>query len=128
MKKHLLFPRKYLVIIIALSIGLSAFGAHGLKSILVADQLESFKTATSYLLIQTALVLILSQLWKESLTTWIGLNLVQVGVLLFSVSIYVLLLFKNMDYSYMFLVPITPIGGSLMILGWILVATNLKNN
>lgn len=124
MNQRLIFPSYILAIILAVAIALSAFGAHGLKAILSADRLESFQTATHYLLIQTALVFVLSEVWKHKMP-FRGLNLVLIGTLAFSVSIFLLIWFKQMAWPYLFLVPITPIGGTLMIIGWLMVALAL---
>ncbi|NND87834.1 MAG: DUF423 domain-containing protein, partial [Flavobacteriaceae bacterium] len=47
------------------------------------------------------------------------------GVVLFSGSLYLLALKSQLAFSVTFLGPITPIGGFLLILGWIVLAYGL---
>jgi uncharacterized membrane protein YgdD (TMEM256/DUF423 family) len=42
------------------------------------------------------------------------------GTLLFSVSIYFLAIQEMLGMSLKFLGPITPIGGGLLIIGWVI--------
>lgn len=107
---------------IAVAIALSAFGAHGLKGKLLPTQLESYHTACQYLLLQSIACLLLL-LIKPELS--FSIRFIFTGTLCFSVSIFLLLWFKNIHIPYGYLVPITPIGGTLMIIGWILAGIKL---
>lgn len=98
---------------------LGAFGAHALKEILSADQLQVFETGVKYQMYHGLFLLIvgrMSQLsdGRKKTISW----LVTLGVLLFSGSIY--LLSTGLAGNVKKVVgPLTPIGGSLMIAGWI---------
>lgn len=95
---------------------LGAFAAHGLKKQLSAELLSAFETGVTYQFYH-ALALFVLALWlKQSSSVWLlsaGYFWVA-GVLLFSGSLYLLAL-----TAQKWLGPITPLGGLLMILGWI---------
>lgn len=94
---------------------LGAFAAHGLKEVLSASSLASWQTGVTYQMTH-ALVLLVIGLWLRQG----GSNLVKVagvlfaiGVLVFSGSIYALVLLQ-----VSWLGPVTPIGGLCLIAGW----------
>lgn len=108
----------------ATAVILGAFAAHGLKSKLEIFQIENFKTGAHYQLLHAILLLLLAfnadklagNLFNSAVICFI------VGIFLFSGSIYLLstkelLGFQNVTW----LGPITPIGGLLIIIGWILI-------
>jgi len=99
----------------ALAVVAGAFGAHGLKARLEPAQLEAWVTATQYHLVHSLVLLALALFAAHSGKSikWPA-SLFSVGILLFSGSIYLLVLTK-----LRFLGPITPIGGLLLILGWL---------
>ena len=98
-----------------LAVVAGAFGAHGLKARLTPDQLESWSTAAQYHLLHSVVLLALALYATSSgKTIKVPAGLFSAGMLLFSGSIYLLLLTKMR-----WLGPITPIGGLLLILGWL---------
>ena len=98
-----------------LAVVAGAFGAHGLKSRLTPDQLESWATAAHYQLLHSAVLLALGLFAAYGgNSVKLPASLFSAGMLLFSGSIYLLLL-TNMRW----LGPVTPIGGLLLILGWL---------
>ncbi len=102
---------------------LGAFGAHALKAILTPEQLISFQTGVRYQMIHAVVLLFLFLLTLkfDNKQFKIAANLIFWGVILFSGSIYVLTL-KNLIglEALKFVGPITPIGGLLLISGWIM--------
>ena len=105
------------LILMLLAVMLGAFGAHALKSILDASQLQIWKTASNYHFYH-ALGLIGLGIWAERrpaqrLTGLSGL-LLTAGVLVFSGSLY-LLAVSGLRWLGM----ITPIGGVLFLAGWL---------
>ena len=98
----------------AIAVALGAFGSHGLKSLVSAQQLEWWHTATLYLFIHALgllLVGLLIQLKYLSHTTaW----LLQIGIIIFAGSLYAMTLGAPRWFG-----AITPIGGILMIAGWL---------
>jgi uncharacterized membrane protein YgdD (TMEM256/DUF423 family) len=102
----------------ALAVVAGAFGAHGLKARLNADSLALWETAARYLIyggFGLALLGLASHAVAKPLTAAGGLLLV--GTLVFSFTVFALAL-----GGPRWLGAITPIGGTLMILGFVLFA------
>jgi uncharacterized membrane protein YgdD (TMEM256/DUF423 family) len=105
---------------LALAIVFGAFGAHGLKKLVDVEKIESFKTGVMYHLLMTIALMVVrfSHDFHERLLS--GLRWVGIGTCLFSGSIYLLVFNAIFQWPInAFLGPITPIGGVLMIVGWI---------
>ena len=106
-------------IFIVVAIILGAFGAHALKAVLSEEKLLSFETGVRYQLIQGVSLLVIG---LNSKTLGFELKLIErlliIGTILFSISIYLLAMANLMGISMKWLGPVTPIGGSLMIIGW----------
>lgn len=101
-----------------------AFGAHALKEILDSEKLVSFNTGVRYQLIHALAILITVLFYaKYNLKQFkIANKLFFIGVLMFSGSIYLLVLRDVFGMPWLkFLGPVTPIGGLLIILGWLFV-------
>lgn len=96
----------------ALGVALGAFGAHGLREAVTAERLEVFETAVRYHLIH-AVALVLAGIAGAPRAGWAFL----VGVLLFSGSLYLLVLTGTR-----WLGAVTPVGGLFFILGWVFLA------
>jgi uncharacterized membrane protein YgdD (TMEM256/DUF423 family) len=113
---------------------LGAFGAHALKSIISEAQLLSYQTGILYHLLHSIVLLIIAilyQLTKNKSFLTAG-YLMFAGILLFSFSIYLLALKDFLALPMLkFLGPVTPIGGTLIIISWVLIFINafrLKND
>ncbi|WP_379160717.1 DUF423 domain-containing protein [Paenibacillus sp. sgz5001063] len=107
-------------LLVMLSVGIGAFGAHLLKNSISEDYLKVYETGVHYHMIH-ALGLILIGLvagqWGESSRLrWAG-RLLTLGILFFSGSLYVLSI-----TGIKVLGAITPIGGVCFIAGWICLA------
>ncbi len=108
--------------VIAVSGG--AFGAHALKEVLTAEQLMSFNTGVRYQLIHAVVLLFVFLLMTkyEIKQFKISSTLIFWGVVLFSGSIYLLTLKNIIGLEILkYAGPITPIGGLLIILGWVFI-------
>ena len=107
-------------ILAAGAIGLGAFGAHGLIDVISAKALSSFETGVRYQMYHALALLIIGSTISISINTrrWVYLFFIS-GVFLFSGSIYFLSLREIWPFSVAILGPITPIGGLLLILGWL---------
>ncbi len=95
---------------------LGAMGAHALEAVLDADQLDSFKTGVRYQMYHAFLLLMLGWIQtgiSQSANKWI-VGLLIAGVLMFSGSIYLLVL------TPIKVGIVTPIGGTLLIIAWTL--------
>ncbi len=117
--------KKFLAIasfMMALSIAIGAFGAHGLKALVPSEMLKVYHTGVQYQFYNTLglfalgiLVNFISDTKKLNLAFY----LVLAGMIIFSFSLYLLVIFS---------IPvgiITPIGGLLMIIGWLVATFNI---
>jgi uncharacterized membrane protein YgdD (TMEM256/DUF423 family) len=103
-------------------IALGALGAHALKAYLTANQLASFETGVRYQIYHALFLLALAAVEHTGVlsNTRMIRNLVVIGVVLFSFSIYGLALQIVLGANLRFLGPITPIGGIILIAAWLL--------
>jgi len=117
MNKKLLVAGSVLGVI---SIILGAFAAHGLEKAIIKDAIETFQVGVRYQMYHALMLLFVgntSMIQGKSKTRifW----LVIVGVLLFSGSIYALSTNELTRFDFKTIGFITPIGGLLLILSWI---------
>lgn len=111
---------------LAIGVIAGALGAHALKKVVTSEALESFKTGVLYQLLAGTWVLIISQMKRKSSGYLSSSTLIFAGSILFSLSIYGLVLFPLIGLTVKILGPITPIGGLLMITGLIKAAFEQK--
>ena len=104
-----------------LAIILGAFGAHLLKKKLTSEQLQSFETGVKYQMYHAIVLLLLGFHLDISATinTYIIYTFI-IGTILFSFSIYGLVLSSANNKKLNFLGPITPLGGLFLVAGWVL--------
>ena len=100
-----------------IAVALGAFGAHGLENIVSAQQLEWWHTATLYLFIHALGLLVVGLLIRLKYTTQATAWLLQIGIIIFAGSLYAMTLGAPRWFG-----AITPIGGVLMIAGWLWLA------
>ena len=107
----------------AFSVALGAFGAHGLERLVTPERVETFTTGVRYQFYHTfAIALCGLVLASESGGgPWVGraVWLFGLGILLFSGSLYLLSLRTVHGLPVGFLGPVTPVGGLLLIGGWV---------
>ena len=120
--------RKFLLtssILGALSIILGAFGAHALKARLDPDQLLVFETGVRYQMYHALVLLGLAVLSEKLSSKYINYAFwcFVIGTIFFSGSIYLLSTrsILGLQGFTKILGPITPLGGLLLIIGWILI-------
>jgi uncharacterized membrane protein YgdD (TMEM256/DUF423 family) len=101
----------------AIAVALGAFGAHGLKNIASPQQLEWWHTATLYLLVHALGLLLVGLLIRLKYVTQTTAWLLQIGIIIFAGSLYSMTLGAPLWFG-----AITPIGGVLMIAGWLCLA------
>ncbi len=106
---------------LALAVMLGAFGAHGLKAHATEVQLAWWQTATDYFFYHALGLLTLAILTRviPQLPIKASFLLIQIGIVFFCGSLYVMALGLPRILG-----AITPIGGALMIAGWLLLAWN----
>lgn len=109
------------IILGVLAVVFGAFGAHGLQKVVGPEAIETFDTGVEYQMYHALLLLVLGTMRQlpESQKKLVFL-LIAIGVILFSFSIYLLALNSLFEYDFKNIGLITPLGGTLMILGWCL--------
>jgi uncharacterized membrane protein YgdD (TMEM256/DUF423 family) len=104
----------------ALTIIVGAFGAHGLKELISEKSLVSFETGVRYqmyhVIVMLALGLSTGILPKTQ--KWVFWFFI-IGILFFSGSIYLLALNEFLPFDTKLIAFTTPIGGFLLIIGWL---------
>ena len=106
-----------------LAVVFGAFGAHALKKLLNDDQLKSFETGVKYQMYHAIVLLVIG--FNFNIETSLKKYMVysfMIGIILFSFSIYGLVISSAFNKKLKFLGPITPLGGLLLVLGWFLLA------
>jgi uncharacterized membrane protein YgdD (TMEM256/DUF423 family) len=98
---------------LAIAVALGAFGAHAIKSMVNAQQLAWWHTATLYLFIHALGLLLVGVLIRLNIASPTTAWLLQVGVIIFAGSLFAMTLGAPRWFG-----AITPIGGVLMIAGW----------
>lgn len=110
------------------AIVLGAFGAHALKKFLSADQLISFETGVKYQMYHALFLLFLGPMTSISEKAKKRVfQMIVLGIIFFSGSIYLLTTKAISGIDFKFLGIITPIGGTLLIVGWTLFLWNILN-
>lgn len=104
-----------------LAVVFGAFGAHYLKRSLSDAQLLSFETGIRYQFFHALLLLILgfNLGFTTKLDSYIAWCFI-IGTLLFSFSIYLLILLASKGKRIRMLGILTPAGGLLLVAGWAL--------
>ncbi len=109
-----------------LAVIIGAFGAHALEKVLNADSIATFETGVKYQMYHALLLLFLGvQDVFTTKTLKILRFLLVLGILLFSGSIYFLATNSLTSFDFKVIGFITPIGGTLLIIGWALILVQL---
>ena len=121
--------KKIAIFLAIIAVSLGALSSHSLKEILISEKLLSFETGIRYQMYHAISILMLAlnaNKFNQKLNR--SLSLMTLGVCLFSFSIYFLSLQDVLDLNLRFLGPITPLGGVLMIIGWLNIFFAIKKN
>ena len=110
-----------------LAVTLGAFGAHTLNELLTTEKLNSYETGVRYQFYHSLALLIIGlNANKLNATALIG-KFMLIGIVFFSFSIYLLSLQELIGINLSILGPITPFGGLLLMISWlILIFKNYK--
>ncbi|WP_178990747.1 DUF423 domain-containing protein [Winogradskyella schleiferi] len=109
-----------------LGIILGAFAAHGLEKLVDADAIKSFETGVRYQIYHAFFLLILGSTSFVNLKTKKAIfYLVLFGVVFFSGSIYGLATNVLSSFDFKTIALITPIGGLLLIVAWIVMLVGI---
>jgi len=107
-----------------------AFGAHSLKNVLSTDSMAIWTKGIEYQFYHTFALLFLSTFarFRTKLVDF-SFYCFSVGTLLFSGSLYLLATRDILHLSFVHVIgPVTPLGGLLLVAGWILLfLAALKN-
>jgi uncharacterized membrane protein YgdD (TMEM256/DUF423 family) len=106
----------------ALAVVIGAFGAHGLKSRVSADDLVIFETGVRYQMYHSLALILLGLIGVNFQSNIVQLPaiLFLAGIIIFSGTLYLIPLTGLRWFG-----AITPIGGTALILGWIVLIFNL---
>ena len=97
---------------------IGAFAAHGLSHVLDEKALAWIDTGLKYQIFHTLAVMVIAlSLWHEAKFAQFAMRAWALGILLFSGSLYALAFGAGK-----FLVWITPVGGTLFLIGWLCLA------
>lgn len=108
------------MLLLASGVVLGAFGAHALKGRLSPDALVAYETAVRYqisLALAAGLIAVLND--RLGSLSW-AFYLLVIGIVLFSGSIYALSSLPSPSGLRTVLGPITPLGGTLMVIAFCL--------
>ena len=100
-----------------ITVMIGAFGAHALKDVLLLNnKLDAFETGVKYQMIHVVVLMVIGIGWSKLASRWVYVASVLLvsGITLFSGSLYLLAI---TNYSKIGIV--TPIGGVMLIFGWI---------
>lgn len=106
-----------------LGVILGAFGAHGLKQLVGPETVNTYQTGVQYQMYHAFALMLVGILYERipnNLLNWSGI-LFLAGIVLFSGSLYLLASFKAMNkVGVSGIGIITPIGGVLFVVAWVL--------
>ncbi len=105
--------------LMAITIALGAFGAHGLKNMIDSAALNTFETGIRYQIYHSLAIFVLGLASGiphkvKRIVFWLFI----IGIFFFSGSIYLLALKAVLPFNPSAIGFITPIGGLLFIIGW----------
>ncbi len=107
-------------IVMALSVAIGAFGAHGLEPKLTEKMMKNYQTGVHYHMVHGIGLLIVGIIALKLTSTSLhaaGWSFL-IGIILFSGSLYAMALTGITKLG-----AITPIGGLAFIIGWVLLGT-----
>lgn len=110
------------IVLAGLGVAIGAFGAHALKAHLqLTNRVETFETGVQYQFYHALALIIIGiiaeKLNNSSAIEYAGYSMI-VGTIIFSFSLYAICLTGITKLG-----AITPIGGVLLIVGWVCFAT-----
>jgi len=106
-------------VLAGLAVGIGAFGAHGLRNVLDANDLATFETGVRYQMYHALALLAVAWAatrWESTTVVVAGWSFVA-GIVLFSGSLYLLVI-----TGPRWLGAVTPLGGVAFLIGWALLA------
>ena len=117
---------------IAISIVFGAFGAHAFKEHFSSYYMDIWNKGIFYQIINSLGIISLVLLEKNNLIKkgFVCCTLLSFGILFFSGSLYTIAIVKtfyaDLNIIGKIMIPITPLGGTLLIIGWVLVPFKVR--
>lgn len=129
LNQTLIMNKKILVtgaIVGIIGIVLGAFAAHGLEKLVDAEAIKSFETGVRYQIYHALLLLILGGTsFISGKRKKVMFYLIVIGLIFFSGSIYGLATNNLSSFDFKSIAMITPVGGLLLILAWVVMLIDL---
>ncbi|MEO8173679.1 MAG: DUF423 domain-containing protein [Sediminibacterium sp.] len=112
----------------ALSVALGAFGAHALKAILTEQSLATYETAVRYQFYHVFALALTGMMYQSRPNQFVKAagRLFIIGIIFFSGSLYLLTYASANNMSLPWAGPLTPLGGVMLIIGWICLAIGMR--
>lgn len=107
-------------LLVALGVALGAFGAHSLQELVTPQRLDTFQTGVRYQIYSGLGLLLLGLFGRVGPGAPRAALLVLLGTLIFSGSLYLLVAGAPGWFGL-----VAPVGGALMICGWLVAAWRL---
>lgn len=120
---------KTAALLAAMAVLLGAFGAHKLKDFASVTALATYETAVRYQFYHAFALLLTGILYKEYPFKQVitAGKLFIIGTVIFSGSLYLLTYISIAGIDRLkWIGAITPIGGIILIIGWVLLAIGIK--
>lgn len=109
-----------------LAVLIGAFGAHGLQGRIPDSAMQAYETGVAYQMYHALLLLLLGSLNRIMETHKKGVYYLLVsGILCFSFSLYLLAIGSLVSFPLPAIGLITPLGGLLLLSGWLLMGYRL---
>lgn len=106
-----------------LAVVFGAFGAHGLKKVVDIDKVATFETGVRYQMYNAFFLFVVALVPHiASNKRKVIFYLTLIGVILFSFSIYALVLNQFTSFDFNTIGFVTPIGGAFLISAWLYLA------
>jgi uncharacterized membrane protein YgdD (TMEM256/DUF423 family) len=115
----------------AITVMIGAFGAHFLKQYLTPDQMATYQTAVSYQFYHVLALLATGMLYKRYRTQAMNRagQFFIYGIILFSGSLYMSIFLTVIGKGGLGMFAfVTPLGGLLLIIGWLLLMIGVPGN
>ena len=108
-----------------LSVVFGAFAAHGLKSLISLESMNSFETGVRYQMFHALVLLFIgSTTYVSKSYMKMSFYFITIGIILFSGSIFCLATNTLTTFDFKVIALITPLGGLFLIAAWIILLIN----
>jgi uncharacterized membrane protein YgdD (TMEM256/DUF423 family) len=108
-----------------LAVILGAFGSHGLKDLISIEAQQTFETGVRYQMYHAIVLLFVGQTtYLNDKSKNVIFYFLIIGILVFSGSIYGLATNELTSFDFKTVALITPLGGFLLIMAWIVILFN----